>query len=443
MATITQTLRWGSKGSQVEILQTILNKKVSSNKLPDGKLKIDGAFGSKTYKAVKAFQGLHKRLNEPKKSLKIDGIVGENTRAVLNQYSTALPTVSLPTTRKIPVDAKTNKSKQTSVALHKKPLIQEAIKKECENKGKLSEYSELLNYIHRNITSDMKSIVYGIQSVENARLFARAYIQLRTYGLSLKEVTIIFSQVSKLKAKRFEKMLEVLAKPTGSIGRTLVKIAKPLGKVALIISFIQCLKFHNDGKYAAMMGEIYKTSIGLLIPWASYIDTFQSFLGAFLPESAQGYLAPLFKIAKIFNPLGLGAVAVESVAAVVTACYLYFIKNKSLASLSRLEELVKRMKKSSAATFVKSGEELGLFIYDLWTKPTFKSIATAVTCISPLYGGITGCLTKNVVGHAMRETEKKRRKQLEWERIFKSAQMQIKRSSKMRNKNFVITSALL
>ena len=107
MATITQTLRWGSKGSQVETLQTILNSRVPSNKLPDGKLKVDGIFGSKTYKAVKSFQRLNKKKDG--KSLKVDGIVGENTRSVLNQYGATLSTIRLPTTHitgTIPIDPK-------------------------------------------------------------------------------------------------------------------------------------------------------------------------------------------------------------------------------------------------------------------------------------------------------------------------------------------------
>jgi peptidoglycan hydrolase-like protein with peptidoglycan-binding domain len=95
MATVTQTLRWGSKGSQVETLQIILNIRVPSRQLPDGKLVVDGIFGSKTYRAVKLFQSLNKHLDKP---LKADGIVGENTRTVLNKTKVILPIKTSPKT---------------------------------------------------------------------------------------------------------------------------------------------------------------------------------------------------------------------------------------------------------------------------------------------------------------------------------------------------------
>lgn len=61
--TITATLRYGSTGSQVKTLQTLLA------------IKADGIFGLKTEKAVREFQ--------KESGLKVDGIVGEKTRQKL------------------------------------------------------------------------------------------------------------------------------------------------------------------------------------------------------------------------------------------------------------------------------------------------------------------------------------------------------------------------
>lgn len=63
--TITQTLRYGSRGDQVKILQKKLG------------LKVDGIFGTKTEKAVKDFQA--------KYHLKVDGIFGIISRTILEQ----------------------------------------------------------------------------------------------------------------------------------------------------------------------------------------------------------------------------------------------------------------------------------------------------------------------------------------------------------------------
>lgn len=62
---LTSLLKKGSTGEKVVILQRLLNEIMGEN------LVTDGIFGSKTKKAVKAFQK-HKKLKQ-------DGIVGENT----------------------------------------------------------------------------------------------------------------------------------------------------------------------------------------------------------------------------------------------------------------------------------------------------------------------------------------------------------------------------
>jgi hypothetical protein len=64
------TLRQGSTGSQVKILQEILNTKDNAG------LVTDGIFGKKTDQAVRLFQAQN--------HLTVDGIVGKNSRAKLN-----------------------------------------------------------------------------------------------------------------------------------------------------------------------------------------------------------------------------------------------------------------------------------------------------------------------------------------------------------------------
>ncbi len=74
---LTVTLRKGSKGSQVKILQQMLNQ------LGFNCGAVDGSFGSKTLSAVRAFQKAH--------GLEVDGVVGPKTRAVLNAGGNAAP----------------------------------------------------------------------------------------------------------------------------------------------------------------------------------------------------------------------------------------------------------------------------------------------------------------------------------------------------------------
>lgn len=68
-AVAIEKLRWGSQGSAVEQLQSALNDHGAS-------IAVDGKFGKLTHGAVKDFQGSH--------DLKIDGVVGPETRGALN-----------------------------------------------------------------------------------------------------------------------------------------------------------------------------------------------------------------------------------------------------------------------------------------------------------------------------------------------------------------------
>ncbi|MDJ0626338.1 MAG: DUF3370 family protein, partial [Candidatus Caenarcaniphilales bacterium] len=69
-------LRFGSRGSNVETLQKLLNKFIAN------KIAVDGRFGRITENAVKRFQ--------QKNSLYVDGIVGKNTwNSLLTKYSVA------------------------------------------------------------------------------------------------------------------------------------------------------------------------------------------------------------------------------------------------------------------------------------------------------------------------------------------------------------------
>ncbi|MEO1102622.1 MAG: peptidoglycan-binding domain-containing protein, partial [Pseudomonadota bacterium] len=75
MAQDLPTLRWGSTGRYVEILQNVLNDCTFRLKIP---LEPDGVFGRLTHDAVILFQ-------EENSPLVVDGIVGPNTWGVLNE----------------------------------------------------------------------------------------------------------------------------------------------------------------------------------------------------------------------------------------------------------------------------------------------------------------------------------------------------------------------
>jgi len=103
---ITQTLRQGSRGSQVKILQERLNS------LGYNAGKADGIFGSKTRSAVMAFQKAN--------GLAVDGIVGPATIAKLNQSKSQPKTEDSKSKDSKPADPKPSNPPATS----KPPITQ-------------------------------------------------------------------------------------------------------------------------------------------------------------------------------------------------------------------------------------------------------------------------------------------------------------------------------
>lgn len=87
------TLRKGNTGEYVTLLQTKLLQKGYDL----GKYGVDGDFGSATLKAVKEFQKDH--------GLAVDGVVGKNTWAALNEQGTNLYTVTIPHMTKYKAEA--------------------------------------------------------------------------------------------------------------------------------------------------------------------------------------------------------------------------------------------------------------------------------------------------------------------------------------------------
>lgn len=75
IVTKRRTLKIGTKGEDVRLLQTILHKEMYDI----GRYGVDGDFGNDTLNAVKQFQS--------EKGLVVDGIVGQKTWLMLEQYN--------------------------------------------------------------------------------------------------------------------------------------------------------------------------------------------------------------------------------------------------------------------------------------------------------------------------------------------------------------------
>lgn len=355
MATITQTLRWGSNGSQVETLQTILNARVPIAKLPNGvKLVVDGVFGSKTYQGVRSFQSRNKYQDKP---LKIDGIVGEKTRAILNKASSVLPN-----NKKTPQVAKKIKSTNLNTTLiSKEPLIKNAFTKVRE---------DMLYAIFvedtTGIRKEIEILLAGITTLDGAVKLVKTYSFLKKLGFSGKEIREVFKALSKLNAGTCKDTLDFFNKATNSpFGRLLEKAGKIATKANYIIVLLKCIHLVVKEKYAEMMAEVYAAVMGKLLPYYGLLDALQTFIDGIIPKKHKYKLNYIFKILKMANPIAAGKVGIEAAGAIATALYQTFYKKNDFAAILRLEELVKNMHKGSLAALVKPGENLGSALYDL------------------------------------------------------------------------------
>lgn len=116
----TRILKYGSKGSDVVDLQKALNS------LKCGKLKVDGKYGSKTKKAVIAFQR--------KYGLKPDGIVGPKTKAKIKELLKKEQDKSSKKNSNVSSDSKDTKGTTKKETTKKDTAQKEKTKKEKEEK---------------------------------------------------------------------------------------------------------------------------------------------------------------------------------------------------------------------------------------------------------------------------------------------------------------------
>ncbi|NLY60033.1 MAG: peptidoglycan-binding protein, partial [Clostridiales bacterium] len=137
-STITQTLRQGSRGSQVKALQQLLNS------LGYNAGKADGIFGSKTRSAVIAFQKANK--------LAADGIVGPATRSKLNSATAKSKSEDSKSKDAKSKDTKSNESKDDSkknASTTSKPVITQTLRQGSRG-SQVKALQQLLNSLGYN-----------------------------------------------------------------------------------------------------------------------------------------------------------------------------------------------------------------------------------------------------------------------------------------------------
>jgi hypothetical protein len=340
----------GSRGGEVTKLQGDLNRLYPS-KFPQ--LKPDGVFGPKTKDWVVNFQ----RTNPP---LKPDGIVGPKTLMKLQSLVGGAPGGQpSPLMPPAPVQPP-----QTGINQFKAEML-----KEFEKKGKASEFGAFLNDLEQNTIPGWKVFLGTIGRVEEARQIASFWVELNRLLKGVEDQRkIVLAGIAKLNKNDLE-IFEALAKPTGKLGKALSYAGSVATVAGYLITAIECIQHARRGDYGAVAAEIYKFAMGKAVPWAAILEGIGSLLDGVVPEQTRKN-SYAFKIMRSIDPIGLGAVAVDSVCTIVKGGVEMFMKTNpnenALDTLSRnLTPLVARMKSGPANVFVELGENSGDALYEL------------------------------------------------------------------------------
>lgn len=340
-------LTQGSRGNDVAKLQTDLNKAYPRD-MPQ--LRPDGVFGPKTKEWVVKFQ----RSNPP---LRPDGIVGPKTLA-------KLATLASGPGAPPPVGGITIPPPPSAPALGINKF-QAEMRQEFERKGAGGTFGEFLNDLESNTIPGWKIFLGAIGRVEDARTVANFYLALRKLGLSGAQLSTVLGATMRVNKDALV-FFEAVSAPAGKFGSAL-KFAGSVANVAgLIVTATECVQHARRGDTGAVAGELYKFVMGKMVPWAAIIEGFGSLLDGVVPEETRKN-SYAFKIMRSLDPIGLGAIAVDSMASITTgATEMVAAGRVDIDILTRrLTPLVARMKQGPASLFVELGENSGDALYEL------------------------------------------------------------------------------
>lgn len=342
-------LTQGSRGNDVTKLQADLNR-AYPREMPQ--LTTDGVFGPKTRDRVVKFQ----RDNPP---LMPDGVVGPKTLARLAAFAQAPGAPP-------PVGGITIPPSPPAVGINK---FQAEMRQEFEKKGAGAEFSKFLNDLEANTIPGWKVFLGSIGRVDEARQIASFWVELNRMLRGVEDQRkLVLAGIAKLNKNDLE-IFEALAKPTGKLGKAVAFAGSVASAAGLIVTAIECVQHARRGDYGAVAGEIYKFGMGKMVPWAAILEGIGSLLDGVVPEQTRKTSAA-FRIMRAIDPIGLGAVAVDSVCTIVKGGVEMVMKKSpnesALDTMTRnLAPLAARMKQGPTSVFAELGENSGDALYEL------------------------------------------------------------------------------
>jgi peptidoglycan hydrolase-like protein with peptidoglycan-binding domain len=338
-------LQIGSRGIEVTKLQGDLNR-LLPGEMPQ--LKPDGVFGPKTRDRVLKFQS--------RNGLRPDGVAGPKTRGRMQQLSGPGPKPPVPGVPAMPPPP-------PAVGINR---FAAEMQKVFEQKGKQNQFGDFLNDLESNHIPGWKNFLGTIGRAEDARTVAAFWIELFeiTQG-ARSQMPTVFAAVVKLDKDTLV-LFEALSAPTSKFGKFLKGAGNVASAVGLLVTVVECVQHARRGDAGAVAAELYKFGMGKGVPWAAMIEGVGSLLDGVVPEQTRKN-SMLFKIMRSIDPIGMGAVGVDSVVSIVTGGLEMAARGRVDVDIltNRLTPLVARMKQGPARLFVELGENSGDALYEL------------------------------------------------------------------------------
>lgn len=217
---------------------------------------------------------------------------------------------------------------------------------------------EFLSYWAENELKFAKTILGWNDAPGNAVTILKMFALFRKLGATGQQMVPAFILIAGMRSATALKMMEYVADKAPVIApklKTLGNAAKMLG---VFICAIEVYNLYAKGEWSQIIATIYKTLMGLAVPWGAAIDALQSLMPETSPRSSA-----LFKIVRACDPIGLGGIAVDSMV-IMLQSLLDAMRGRPLDE-ARLSALVGRMKQGPTAIFAELGEKSGDALYDI------------------------------------------------------------------------------
>lgn len=229
------------------------------------------------------------------------------------------------------------------------------------NGASLALVKEILGELDK-FDANIKPFYTGVDATDNAVRFARFLFFFQRNGVSAAKATQVLVLVVGLKSPDSLMIIDRIVRNAGRLGPALKRVGSAANGVNLVMTAITCYGFIVKGQWGQLFGELYKTGMSSVIPWAGGINAIQAFVEAIIPTPSPR-VKMAFDIVKAIDPIGLGGMGVQSIVFFVQAIFDYF-QGKTFDE-ARFAELVERMKTGPTAVFADIGDKAGSAAYDI------------------------------------------------------------------------------